>query len=327
MAAVATLTLGIACSSGGDNEPTPSTDTSNDGSSPDLPVLYIGLMVHLENHPSDTQADHDAYRDEILEYADLFDEFGAKPTWEVKEPILDCKKFNDPYFKLLEARGHGIGVHADLGGNPTKDRTVEEMTAQLTQMREGLEWQGVTVRHVSGICSHLDWVQAAIDAGYEFVTGVVDYCTQSLDLVPEEYSHCTSAGACHGPYGKTMADRMRPWRAQTSQWTQADSNGELIILPSAVEGLPHLSPDQGAAKLTSTDVDLYMEALDEALTLVEPNKLNTFFLLWSYGPSLDMDQMRDWLERIEPYVLQGKVAWKTLPEMVDAHVAWEAAQE
>ncbi len=317
------LWMAAVCGSSGNDEISLSMDMEEDGP----PVLYIGLMVHLEAHPSTTRAEHETYRDQIMSYADLFDEFGAKPTWEAKEPIVDCIRYNDPYLKVLENRGHGVGVHADLGGNPGIDLTLEQMTSELAEKRVELAWQGVSVRHVSGICSHLDWVQAALDAGYEFVTGVVDYCTQSIRPVPEPYAHCTSASECHDPYGSTMADRMHPWRARTSLWTQPDPGGELIILPSATVGLPHLEPDPGVARLTMGDVDQYMINLEEALALVEPTQVNTFFLLWSYGPALNQAVMREWLTRIEPYIAEGTVAWKTLPEMVDTYLAWERAQQ
>ena len=317
------LWVAVICGSSGDDD----TLLSVDMGAGESPVLYIGLMIHLEAHPSTTRTEHEAYRDEIMNYAELFDEFEAKPTWEAKEPIVDCIRYNDPYLKVLENRGHGVGVHADLGGNPEVDLTQEQMASELAEKRIELAWQGVSVRHVSGICSHLDWVHAAMDAGYEFVTGVVDYCAQSISPVPEAYAHCTSAGECHDPYGSTMADRMHPWRARTSNWTQPDPDGDLIILPSATVGLPHLEPDTGVARLTMGDVNQYMINLEEALTLVEPGQVNTFFLLWSYGPALNPAVMREWLTRIEPYVAEGKVAWKTLPEMVDTYLAWELLQQ
>ena len=35
-------------------------------------------------------------------------------------------------------------------------------------MKEDAEDLGLSIEHVSGICSELDWAKAAIDAGYAF---------------------------------------------------------------------------------------------------------------------------------------------------------------
>lgn len=298
-------------------------------------VLYVGLMIHLEGHKTDTREAHDIYADGIKSYTDIFDEYGARVTWEVKEPIESCDKFNDYYFKDIENRGHGIGVHADIGGN--RDDTAYTYTHfvnDLKFMKKQLEKQDVTVRHASGICSHLDWVSGVIEAGYSFVTGIVGYCTVSLpeELIPEEYKDCLGPGDCHDLYPDELQERMHPWRANTKNWTEYDPNGELVILPAAINGLLYLAelqdnPDyNGDFQFTLEDIDAYIDLLEEAITYVDPDKVNTFYLSWSYGKALDEALIHEWLLRIESYIEEGKVEWKTLPEMYDIYVEWEKNQ-
>jgi len=49
---------------------------------------------------------------------------------------------------------------------------------ELQKQKKGFEQVvGVEALHVSGVCSVLDWVDATIQAGYKFTTGVVArYC-------------------------------------------------------------------------------------------------------------------------------------------------------
>ena len=67
------LWVAVICGSSGDDD----TLLSVDMGAGESPVLYIGLMIHLEAHPSTTRTEHEAYRDEIMNYAELFDESGS----------------------------------------------------------------------------------------------------------------------------------------------------------------------------------------------------------------------------------------------------------
>lgn len=134
--------------------------TGQSPDAPDLgaPVLQIGLMIHLEGHERtvDDLAAHQQYRDRILTYVDMFEEYGAKPTWEARDPIAASLAHDDPFLKLIADRGQGVGVQADLGYPVGVGATVQTLSAELTAMKTGLESQGVPPLNVSGICSELD---------------------------------------------------------------------------------------------------------------------------------------------------------------------------
>jgi hypothetical protein len=159
----------------------------------------------------------------VREYASLFEKYGAKLTLESKELTDGILRWGDNVLLEMEQRGHGIGVHADIGGQRNYD--CRRFADDLRARKEQLESLGVTVRHVSGICSHCDWVTAAADAGYLFTTGQVAYCVMSLppEQHPPEYCDCPSPAACHDPFPTDLADRLHPWRMRSgADWLTRD---------------------------------------------------------------------------------------------------------
>lgn len=294
-------------------------------------VLYLGIMVHLEGWDDQTsRVRFDRHVQLMREYADLFEAYGAKLTWESKEVTEGVLKWGDNVLLEMEQRGHGIGVHADVGGERNYD--CSRFAADLRAKKKQLESLGVTVRHVSGICSHCDWVTAAADAGYLFTTGQVAYCCMSLPLEkrPPEFRNCPNPAACHQPFPTDLKDRIHPWRMHSgADWLTHDPNGRLVLLPSS-GGLTCMQEETSSpttshtrCEFTQEDIDAFIRQLEEALSYVEPDKVNIYYVSWSLGSPLDKRLLEAWLQRIQPYVQSGRVQWKTLPEMYDAYVAWE----
>ncbi len=293
-------------------------------------VLYLGIMVHLEGWSDDqNQARFQQHAALLREYADLFEKYGARLTLESKEFTEGCLRWGDNVLLEMEQRGHGIGVHADVGGNPNYD--CSQFANDLRAKKDQLESLGVTVRHVSGVVSRCDWVTAAADAGYQFVTGIVAYGVMSMPLAlrPEPYKQCPSPMACHQPFPTDLADRLHPWRMNSgNDWTTPTPNGRLVILPAS-GGLNCMSeaatsPDSMTqCEFTEADIEAFTRELDEALSYTSPDQVNIYYVSWSFGTRLDEGLLEKWLQSIQPYVASGRVEWKTLPEMYDAYVQWE----
>jgi hypothetical protein len=292
--------------------------------------VYLGIMVHLEGWRdelfNEEMFNHHARL--IREYASLFETYGAKLTWESKETTDASIQWGDNVLKEMEERGHGIGVHADLGGQ--SDYNCGVFDRELRIRKETLESLGVTVRHASGVVSHCDWVTAMVDAGYSFVSGTVAYGVMSLPeaMRPEEYRNCPSPYACHDTYPEALADRIHPWRMNSGMdWIRHDPDGKLVMLPAShglacfAESAAGIGCDQ---EFTLEDIDLFFEELDAAVALRDPKQINMYYVGWSLGKALDVELMEEWLLRIVPYVEADLVEWKTLPEMYDAYTAWEA---
>jgi len=289
-------------------------------------VVYITMMVHIEGWTNENtlQESFEEHADVVRRFAALFTEHNAKATFEAKPSFVEgCSKWNDNVLLELYNEGFGIGVHADAGGQVEQDNlTQEQFTKQIAEMKTNIEAVlGYEVRHVSGICSTLDWVKAAIDAGYSFTSGMVGYCAMSLpeEERPDEYKDCVAPSQCHGEIPLALEDRVHPWRASSGlNWTVDDPEGDLIIF--APENI--LSTiGEGNSTFDDADIEEYIKRLDEAITYSEEGKITTLYVGWSIGDSdIDEEMMEKWFDAIEPYIDSGKVKWKTLPEMYDAYI-------
>jgi len=320
-----------------ENKNCPQDCVSSDG------VLYLGFMLHLEGWDREPE-DEDYFRDHAAAartMADVFEERGAKVTFEARpEFVQGCVNWDDNVLKELYERGHGIGVHADVGGNPNEGLTQEEFVNTIASLKVGMEdLLGYEVRHVSGTCSDLDWVNAGIDAGYEFTTGNVAYCVMSMPYEnrPDEFKECITPRECHDAFPVDLKDRLHPWRMSSGEnWVEHDEDGELVILPAGnlIKGFGPRTPEEIELKmgpksnlqssgsyLDEGDIDVFIESLGEAVALSEEGKTNIYYVAWSIGhPLIDEEAFDYFFEQIQPFIDSGQVEWKTLPEMYDAYV-------
>jgi hypothetical protein len=201
-------------------------------------------------------------------------------------------------------------------------------------MKEDAEALGLDIEHVSGICSDLDWAKAAIDAGYLFTTGGVGYCAMSMpeEMRPAIYRNCLSPAHCHGNFPMNMADRLPPWRISTAtgDWIQHDPEGGLVILSSdsGIKNLYEETQDSqathGDMEYTNEDIDVLVSKIEEALTLVEPGRINQIYFSLSIGAA-DVDQIfyDRMFAALQPYVDSGVLEYKTLNEIYHLYLNTE----
>ncbi len=297
-------------------------------SSNEKSTLLIGFMLHLEGwHDDVNQASFEEHAAIVREYASLFETYGARITFESKEMTDGAITWGDNVLLEMQQRGHGVGVHADEGGDRDYDEC-EGFAEALLEKKAKLESLGVTVLHVSGVVSKCDWVTPTVEAGFKFTTGTVSYAAMSLspELQPGEYSNCAVPTKCHDVFPTDLEDRIHPWHAENgSNWTQDNPNGQLVIL-SASQGLTCMSEElsptgkTGSCVLEQNDIETYIQQLQLALSLAEPGKTNIFYVGNSLGTKLDMDLLEAWLQAVDPFVKSGQVEWSTLPEMYEAYV-------
>jgi hypothetical protein len=293
--------------------------------------LALGIMVHLEGWRARDQAGFDRYAALIRATAESFERHGAKLTLEAKEPIETIPRYGDNFLAELEQRGHGIGVHADKGWDRGEVPSLAAFTGDLKSMRTGLEALGVEVRHVSGICSPEDWVSAAIDAGYGFHTGDVGFCYRSMPSSqrPSQFVDCRAPGACHDPAITDLSRRIHPWRAKDgASWDRHDPKGELVILPSShtLDCYHEAMTTAGnhlKCALDDQDISAFLQELDQAIAIADPDQVNMLYVSWSLGRPMDQALLERWLSAIDPYVADGRVVWKTLPEIYDMYLGSE----
>lgn len=298
--------------------------------------LYLGLMVHLEGWLDEMEDEDNFYKhmDAALELAEVFEEHGARVTFEASPETIEASGVWENLLLELQNRGHGIGVHADAGYALNPNYTLGLFTTQIREMREDAEALGLTIEHVSGVCSSLDWGKATIDAGYYFITGGVGYCAMSMpeDIRPGIYRDCLSPLHCHGNMPLEMADRMHPWRINTAagDWTIHDPAGKLVIL-SSDSGLKNLYEEtqnsqatHGDYEYSDEDVDVLVRKVEEALSLAVPGKVNQIYFSLSIGAA-DVDTIfyDRMFAALQPYVDSGVLEYKTLNEVYHLYLVSE----
>ncbi len=280
-------------------------------------VLYLGLMIHLEGWGDDeNEIKFEEHVRIVREWATLFETYGAKLTLESKELTDGIIQWGDNVLLEMQQRGHGVGVHADIGGN--SNYKCARFANDLRAEKEQLESLGVVVLHVSGNTSHCDWVTATVDAGYLFTTGIVSYSVMSMPeaLRPPEYRDCKMPSECHDVIPADLDDRIHPWRANSGlDWLTHDTNGRLVILAESGE----MPTEMG-------DIEAFIAELEEAISLSEPGMVNFYYVGKSIGSPVETEVLEAWLQRIQSYVQSGDVQWMTLPEMYEAYVQWEGNQ-
>lgn len=321
-------------------------DKSHDGNG----VLSVGITVHLEGWKNEA-TDEGQFRihaDQLRRYAALFEKYGAKLTLEAgPEFVQACARWGDNVLGEMQGRGHGIGVHADLGGRPGENQ--QDFTDQLRSQVQALRSLGCEVRHASGICSYLDWIKAAEDAGLGFVDCVVEYGLKSIpeESLPPEYRKVVKSTAgpseLHRSVPYQLADRVYPWRADSGEnWLWEDPEGEIVILSgNGGASLPGLAEeaaagdpreaatpqkvgpgkDEGSDRdaFDQADIDEFVRQLREAQAYTSTDRVTVYYVTWSFGQALDPGMLESFLQSVKRLTDTGRIQWKTIPEMYDAY--------
>ena len=319
------LVIALGCSP---EEPT--TDPPIPDATTPPAVVYVGLSIHLEGQQNlQNPAEFQLLVDDVLGLADAVDAYNAPLTWESKEFTTATLFHGDDTLLDLEARGHAVGVHADMGFVSLPETlTQEEFASDLSGVREDLQNTGIAqIAGVSGICSDLDWVTAAIDGGFPWIAGAVEWCALALDDVPEELADCESPQACHHPYPEELELRIHPWRMDRGgNWTTPDDAGGIVMIPTSAGLKCNYESQFTDDALTGCDFDaldlpLYYEGLDEVLALAESEQTNIYKGTLSLGTFPDPELISEWLEGLQPYRDAGQIEWVTTQGMYDVYTA------
>lgn len=304
-------------------------------------VLNVGLMIHLEgwDNEATNEDSFKAHAEAVRNFADWLEEYGLTGTFEARPEFVDaCEKWGDNVLLELYERGHSIGVHADLAGTSEySEDYYPRFVKLLTENKKDLEeLTGIEVKHVSGICSELDWVSVAVEAGYEFTTGGVAYCAMSLpeENQPEEFVGCAGAGQCHDTFPVELEARMQPWRINSGEdWLESDTNGDLVyfasdgVLYSLAEENKGELPEGAMGVFEQDDIDDFFVRLEEGINLVKTDEYNTMYFAWSIGNAARVNSndelYESWFGGLQEYLESGQVEWKTINDMYNEYLWWE----
>ncbi len=284
-------------------------------------VINFTIVLHLEGWKDGSDEQRFRRHAALLrEYADLFEKYGATMTLESKEIIDGCINWNDNVLLEMQQRGHAVCIHADAGGE--KSATVRSIARTLDEMKTKLAILGIDATSASGVCSKADWVEACRISGIDTVSCMVVYGLWSLDpsLRPPEFEPYETPSAGHGPYPFLLEDRVRPWLMGSGyDWTVPDPDGDVLLIPTGLSLNGAVEELAGERVLQSEfereDIGAWREALPRIVAASDSGSVNTFYAVWSFGGTVDMTLLEDWLILIDEYVQAGSLRWSTIPEM------------
>lgn len=284
-------------------------------------VVQFTIVLHLEGwEDGEKEIRFRKHAEQLREYADLFERYGAKMTLESKEMIDGCINWNDNVLLELQERGHAVGIHADAGGE--QNASVRSITRTLSEMRAKLFALGIETSFASGTASKANWVKACEQAGIDTVSCMVAYGLWSLDptLRPEGFEPYRSPADGHAPYPFTLEERVTPWLMDDgSNWIIADPNGSVLLIPSGLSlngASEELNGEQvHESELTQADIDAWRAILPRVVAASDSGRVNTFYAVWSFGKAVDPETLESWLQLIDEYVQAGMIRWSTIPEM------------
>jgi hypothetical protein len=291
-----------------------------------LRPLLLAFTYHLEGvQLVQTRDAFDRYVAGLREVSDLFHRYGAIPTWDAAEIVKRSIDFEVNILKELEDRGDCIGLHANgVGFVPSDpDYTFIEMVTELTRQAEQIRSLGVTVRHVSNICSAVDWVRAVREADFDAATAMVDYCLKSLSD-PGPGAACDSPASCHDAWPGTVEGQMTPWHAESgANWTTSVATG-LLLVPSSGSVTCASEAAAGAESPThceydAADADAVLAEVAATVAARKPGLQHTMVLVASWGKNPDRTVMTSILSEIERrWGATGEVRWVGFADLIDA---------
>ena len=298
-------------------EEQPAASSAPDGKG----VVQFTVVLHLEGwDDGENERSFQRHAEQLREYADLFERYGAKMTLESKEIIDGCINWDDNVLLEMQRRGHAVGIHADAGGE--KRASVQTIARTLDEMQDKLASLGITAASASGVASKADWVAACRQAGIDTVSCMVAYGLWSLDpsLRPQGFEPYKNPGEGHGPYPFELENRVQPWLMESgANWIESDPDGEVLLIPTGLS-LNGASGELNGSEeyqsdFTRDDLEAWREALPRVIAASDSGRVNTFYAVWSFGKAVDQDLLEEWLQLVDGFAQAGSIHWSTIPEM------------
>ena len=294
--------------------------------------VYFTVMTHMEGNTVDDQ-NIDVFRlhNRQIEYGmALFDEYGAKLTVESEKPYARANiRWDRNMMQEIVDAGHGVGTHCDIGAN-LDDVPLDEFTQMFAENKmlvDELVGEDQN-RGCSGGNGSNDFVTAAHDAGFEYLSGMVGFAYLSLDedQRPEGWTdEYIRAVTYHDPVPLDFEERIHVFELANLDDLEPDEEGLIVVngggigeISSMADGRKNCFPD---CVLTIEDIDEIFRLVDEALELRDPSriaKLNLHIPVNTYTEKNE-EILRYFLDGMEGYVESGEIQWGTQLEVFEAY--------
>ncbi len=313
----------------------PTTSTTTPASSEKAPFV-ITTMTHMEGNFTDdkNQKVFEKHIADMRWAMDLFDEYGAKLTFESEQPFAKANTvWGTNILKEAIDNGHGVGTHADFGAGSGTALTLSELTADFKENKalvDGLVG-AENNQGVSGGTGPTDWVLAAQAAGFKYIDAVTGfaYLSMPMSVRPEGWNdnyirHVTY----HDSVPLNLLDRIYPMPLKDAKDLVADPgasftmmSGDIGELASIAEGRITCNPD---CTLDQADVDAVIAAIDEANAQRDTSrfaKINMHIPLALLN-SKNETILRSLLSAIKTYTDKGELSWDTQLGAYKQYTSW-----
>lgn len=295
--------------------------------------LSVALTVHVERHDSEIsdQGEFDRHVATLEQLATLAEQYGVIVNFELSTAFVTAvDTWDSTFIEDMVARGHRISQHS--GDRSTDGLTGQARIDELTRQREAIEAHGVEVTYVSGGCSNdPGWVEDAIAAGFDAVTGLTEICLGSLsdEALPdgmEWIRRCTNAAICHDPLQIQLERLLHPWTtSSTTEWLVDDPTGALVIIAGQdTSGLTAMSQTGDADDATA--LADWQTMLGDAAAAAVPGQVNVVNVVLSVGPTPDWAVLESMFADMADRVADGGADWVGLADVVAAAVAEATVQ-
>jgi hypothetical protein len=287
------------------------------------------IIVTLMTHTDASIYPPDAFRAEARRIRIGLDLYGL----DVKMNLEASKAFADAdtsgLLQSVQDRGHGIGTHCNAC--PTTDQAALELAISENKIAVTRRILTDTNVSISGICSALDWVEAAA-LHFKIIDGGVGYCYLSMlpsarpagltdVLINSTYFHESA------PFG--FENRISPIRLQDSSDFAADdslgiitySNGGLGELASLAEGRINCTP---SCVLTEADFEVVYTAIETVKALKGPREVGRINIHVPTTLMVDPNRvlLTGFLDRLRMYAAANTIAFGTEKDVYDTYEAY-----
>lgn len=304
--------------------------------------LFIATMTHMEGSFKDDTNEKIFLRhvDQMRWAMDLFDEYGAKLTFESERSFAQANiNWDFNMMKEVVDRGHGVGSHADFGAkdNLTEKEYVEEFT-ELKTLIDGLVGEENN-QGVSGGTGPFDWVGTAAEAGFKYRNGVTGFACLSMSPSARSMGCGGWTDAAiektyyHDSVPVEFSERIRFLGLADADDLVPDENPKIVIsggelgeLASLDEGRSNCFPD---CVLTNEDIDVVFAQIDEALEVRDPSEPAKISMHIPLILLVEQNEvlLRRLLEGIQSYVDEGDAVWVTQLGAYQGYEDWKADPE
>ena len=296
--------------------------------------LTLTTMTHMEgDFEDDTIKPLFAKHVADMRWAmDLFDEYGAKLTFESEQPFAKANTiWGTNILKEVVTKGHGVGTHADFGASPKEHLTQSELNDKFKENKTLVDnLVGADNNYgVSGGTGPGDWVLGASSAGFHYVDAVTGfgYLSMPESARPSGWTNSYIVStAYHDSIPPALSDRLYTLPLKDAKDLVADAdpvlvmmNGEIGELSSLDEGRTACSP---SCTFDQADVDAYMATMKSIMEMRDTSKftrMNVHIPLTLLKASNET-LLRSLLSAIKPYIDNGTAVWAT---QIGAYKAYE----